>query len=339
MRSVDSTMDTQDRAPGSAAPATRAVVNTVAPAGTGRKSDEAFLAELGQRVRQMRAVRGMSRKVLTQNSGVSERYIAQLEGGLGNASITLLRRVAAAIGQPLEDLVSETGSEQRDWALMRELLRRATPEAVAKAKAVLAGERGRGDVASNGTKAPVDRVALIGLRGAGKSTLGRLAAQRLGWPFLELNKEIESETGLSITEVFSLYGQEGYRRLELAALEQIIARPGAMVLATAGGIVAEPMTFELLLSSFFTVWIRAKPTEHMSRVRDQGDLRPMADDKAAMAELKTILSSREPLYARASARVDTSEAGVHDSFEQLLRVVMAASVATRLPDPVLAVSG
>jgi XRE family aerobic/anaerobic benzoate catabolism transcriptional regulator len=172
---------------------------------------------------------------------------------------------------------------------------------------------------------PVERVALIGLRGAGKSTLGRLAGERLGWPFLELNKEIEAQTGLSIAEVFSLYGQEGYRRLELAALEQVLARKGAMMLATAGGIVAEPITFELLMSSFFTVWVKAKPAEHMSRVREQGDLRPMADDKTAMAELMTILSSREPLYARADAVVDTSDRDVEASLNELLRVIGSAT--------------
>ncbi|MFI5013127.1 MAG: helix-turn-helix transcriptional regulator [Hyphomicrobiales bacterium] len=289
-----------------------------------RERDQAFLAELGQRVRRMRAVRGMSRKVLTKNSGVSERYIAQLESGLGNPSITLLRRVAAAIGKPVEDLVAEVGGAAEDWALVRDLLRRAGPDAIGEAKAVLAGLRRRGGVAADRAAAPAERVALIGLRGAGKSTLGRLAAARLGWPFVELNREIESETGLSIAEVFSLYGQEGYRRLELAALEQVMARQGPMLLATAGGIVAEPMTFELLMSSFFTIWIRARPAEHMSRVRDQGDLRPMADDKTAMAELTTILSSREPLYARAGASVDTSDAGVEASLERLLEAIQAA---------------
>ncbi|SDR37350.1 shikimate kinase [Rhizobiales bacterium GAS191] len=331
MRSDTPMMDSQDEVgQGEAAVPTGGVATS-----RNRQRDDAFLLELGQRVRRMRAIRGLSRKLLARSSGVSERYIAQLESGLGNASIMLLRQVAAAIGAPLEDLVGEAASDTREWALIRELLRRAKPEAISEAKAVLAGEPRRGAAMQAGAHLSRDRVALIGLRGAGKSTLGRLAAERLGWPFLELNKEIEAETGLSIAEVFSLYGQEGYRRLELAALEQVIIRPGPMILATAGGIVAEPMTFELLLSSFFTIWITAKPAEHMGRVRDQGDLRPMADDKAAMAELKTILSSREPLYARAEARIDTAERDVGSSLGDLLGIIGAvkAGATARIPQP------
>jgi XRE family transcriptional regulator, aerobic/anaerobic benzoate catabolism transcriptional regulator len=321
-------VDAQDRSdlphptPASACPVREdASAAVAAPAGRDRARDDEFLAEIGGRVRRMRAIRGMSRKVLALGSGVSERYIAQLESGRGNASIMLLRRIAEAIGEPMEDLVGEAAAQSPEWKLIRDLLRRATPEAIEDAKAALAGERPRIDLED----APVGRVALIGLRGAGKSTLGRLAASRLGWPFLELNKEIEGQTGLSVAEVFSLYGQEGYRRLELAALERVVARPGPMMLATAGGIVAEPMTYRLLISSFFTVWIKALPAEHMSRVRDQGDLRPMANDKTAMTELMTILSSREPLYARAGARVDTANSSIEESLEQLLSVIAAAT--------------
>jgi XRE family aerobic/anaerobic benzoate catabolism transcriptional regulator len=295
--------------------------------GPGRppERDDAFLAELGQKVRRMRALRGMSRKTLSRASGVSERYIAQLESGLGNPSIALLRRIATATGKPLEDLIGEPSSQAQEWSLMRELMRRASPEAMRAAKALLTDHRLKREPFAGEPCAPIERVALIGLRGAGKSTLGRLAAERLGWNFIELNKEIEGETGLSIAEVFSLYGQDGYRRLELAALEQVLARKGPMMLATAGGIVAEPVAFELLRSSCFTVWVKAKPTEHMSRVREQGDLRPMADDKAAMAELTTILSSREPLYARADAVVDTSGHDVEASLTRLLEAIARAA--------------
>ncbi len=282
---------------------------------------DAYLVQLGQRVRSMRAVRGMSRKVLAQESGVSERYIAQLESGLGNVSIMLLRRVADATGAPLEDLVADPARMPPDWTLIRELLRKASPEIIADVKAVLAGQPV--ERAQHPARVEVDRVALIGLRGAGKSTLGRMAAEKLGWRFVELNKEIEREAGFSITEIFSIYGQDGYRRYEQAALERIIAEPGAMVVATGGGIVSDPVTF----ASFFTVWIKASPGEHMSRVRKQGDLRPMGADKAAMSELITILQSREPLYSRARVSIDTSGATIDTSLMALLRTIQSYCVS------------
>ncbi|MDE2363691.1 MAG: helix-turn-helix transcriptional regulator [Hyphomicrobiales bacterium] len=287
---------------------------------------DAYLVELGQRVRSMRAVRGMSRKVLAQESGVSERYIAQLESGLGNVSIMLLRRVADATGAPLEDLVAEPARQPPDWQLIRELLRKAPAETISDVKALLSGqpaEHARGAA----PRIEVDRVALIGLRGAGKSTLGRLAAEKLGWRFVELNKEIEKEAGFSVTEVFSIYGHDGYRRYEQAALERIIAEPGAVIVATGGGIVSDPVTFERLLGSFFTVWIKASPGEHMGRVRKQGDLRPMGADKAAMSELITILRSREPLYARARVAIDTSGATIDQSLLTLLRTIQSYCVS------------
>jgi XRE family transcriptional regulator, aerobic/anaerobic benzoate catabolism transcriptional regulator len=262
-----------------------------------------YLVRLGARVREMRALRGMSRKTLAAASGVSERYIARLESGQGNGSILLLRRVAAAMGSRVEDLVREPSADAPEWLVVRDLLRSATPAQITQARAVLSGAR-----LQPGGHRPVQRFALIGLRGAGKSTLGRMAANRLGWPFLELNKEIERQNGLSIPEIFAIYGQEGYRRFEQSCLKQLIDLPGPLVLATGGGIVAEPLTYDLLLSSFFTIWLKALPEEHMARVRAQGDLRPMADDRSAMQELRAILTSREPFYARADAIIDTAGA-------------------------------
>lgn len=259
-----------------------------------------FLEALGQRVRTMRALRGMSRKVLAKVSGISERYIAQLEGGKGNVSIVLLRRVSNAMGAHLEDLIP-SAEPAPDWAVIRDLLRKATPAQIAQAKDALAG----GGHAMQ-RRSAFSGIALIGLRGAGKSTLGKMLAKKIGWSFVELNKEIEAQNGLSVAEIIALYGQEGFRRMEQAALTQLLARKELMVLATGGGIVSEPLTFDLILSSFYTIWVKADPEEHMARVRRQGDLRPMADDRSAMAELRNILVSREPLYARASAVVDTA---------------------------------
>lgn len=292
---------------------------------TPEDADQAFLVELGTRVRRMRALRGMSRKVLAKVSDISERYIAQLESGQGNVSIMLLRRVAEATGAPLEDLVGEGGGNP-DWPLVRDMLRNADESQIAEVKAILSGERKPAPRLVADGHIAVDRVALIGLRGAGKSTLGKIVAERLGWPFVELNREIEAEHGFSINEILNLYGQDGYRRLERATLKRLVDQPGPMLLATGGGIVGEPMTFELLLASYFTVWIRTSPAEHMSRVRQQGDLRPMANDKAAMAELITILSSREPLYSRARVQIDTSGAAVETSAARLHSIVQSYCV-------------
>ena len=284
---------------------------------TGNLDPEAgFLEQLGRRVRTMRALRGMSRKVLAKVSGISERYIAQLESGKGNVSIVLLRRVSNAMGAHLEDLIPASDPSP-DWPVIRDLLRKATPAQLAQARDVLAGV---GDGAS-AQRRSFAGIALIGLRGAGKSTLGRMLAKKIGWSFVELNKEIEAQNGLSVAEIIALYGQEGFRRLEQAALGQLLARNELMVLATGGGLVSEPLTFDLILSSFYTIWLKAEPEEHMARVRRQGDLRPMADDRAAMAELRTILLSREPLYARASAVVDTAGLSVDAAAARLIEAV------------------
>lgn len=285
---------------------------------TGNRDLEAdFLEQLGQRVRTMRALRGMSRKVLAKVSGISERYIAQLEAGRGNVSIVLLRRVSNAMAAHLEDLIPAAESGP-DWPVIRDLLRKASPNQIAQAKDILAG-LGQGDQAQR--KMPFAGIALIGLRGAGKSTLGRMLAKKIGWSFVELNKEIEAQNGLSVAEIIALYGQEGFRRMEQSALGQLLARRELMVLATGGGIVSEPLTFDLILSSFYTIWLKAEPEEHMARVRGQGDLRPMADDRSAMAELRNILVSREPLYARASAVVDTAGLTINDAAARLVDAV------------------
>jgi XRE family aerobic/anaerobic benzoate catabolism transcriptional regulator len=259
--------------------------------------ETSFLEQLGQRVRTMRALRGMSRKVLAKVSGISERYIAQLESGKGNVSIVLLRRVSHAMGAHVEDLIPAT-EPAPDWPVIRDLVRKATPSQIAQAKDILSGQ------AISAQRTSFAGIALIGLRGAGKSTLGKLLAKKIGWSFVELNKEIEAQNGLSVAE-----------------LTQLLVRKEPMVLATGGGIVSEPVTFDLILSSFYAVWLKAEPEEHMARVRRQGDLRPMADDRSAMTELRTILLSREPLYARASAVVDTAGLSVDAAAARLIEAV------------------
>jgi XRE family aerobic/anaerobic benzoate catabolism transcriptional regulator len=180
---------------------------------------------------------------------------------------------------------------------------------------------GQGSGASTHRQMAFAGIALIGLRGAGKSTLGKLLADKVGWSFVELNKETLRQNGLSVAEVIAMYGQEGFRRMEQAALGHLLSRRELMVLATGGGIVSEPLTFDLVLSSFYTIWLKAEPEEHMARVRRQGDLRPMADDRSAMQELRTILPSREPLYARAAAVVDTAGLTVDQAAARLIDTV------------------
>ena len=282
-------------------------------AGASELSEDDFVRMVGERVRMARARRGISRKVLSELSGVSQRYLAQLEGGQGNISIALLKRIAVALDHRIEWLVGEDDPWNSDALRVAALFRAATVEQKRRVLALLdpdnAGEqRGR-------------RIALIGLRGAGKSTLGRLAAAARDIPFVELNAEIEATSGMPVNELMALYGQEGYRRLERQAVERIAAAHDSVVLAVAGGIVSEPDTFNFLLRHFHTIWLKAKPEEHMSRVRKQGDTRPMAGNPAAMDELKTILTSRESLYAQSGAQVDTSGKDVEDSLADLLETI------------------
>jgi XRE family aerobic/anaerobic benzoate catabolism transcriptional regulator len=230
--------------------------------------------------------------------------------------------VAQAMGAPLEDMIP-AGNAAPDWPVIRDLVRQATPHQIAQAKNILSGQT---TTSLTQRKMIFAGIALIGLRGAGKSTLGKILAEKIGWGFVELNKEIEQQNGLSVAEIIALYGQEGFRRMERAALEQLLAWKEPIVLATGGGIVSEPLTFDLILSSFYTIWIKAQPEEHMARVRRQGDLRPMADDRSAMQELRTILLSREPLYSRASACIDTAG----------LTVKEASALLTDTVTPVLA---
>lgn len=251
----------------------------------GQRDSLAFLARLGDRVRDARKARGLSRRGLSDLSGVSERYLAQLESGAGNISIVLLRDIALSLGLRLEQFVCE-------------------PDEPAC---------GPGDKAQ--------RIALVGLRGAGKSTLGKALARRLGFRFIELNDVIRELSGLPISEIFNLYGEAGYRRFECEAVDMVASQRTQVVLAVAGGIVADPEAYEVLLERFNTVWLKATPEEHMSRVRAQGDLRPMQGNPQAMAQLKQILSERMRDYARAQLAFDTSTLDPEVALDGLIELV------------------
>jgi XRE family aerobic/anaerobic benzoate catabolism transcriptional regulator len=278
--------------------------------------DAAFLTALGDRVRELRARRGMTRKILAKDSGVSERYLAQLEAGQGNASLQILRRIARALDVPLTALIADTPEPPAELTGAVELLRRLDPEQLAEARGLLLKTFGDADAAGR-----AGRIALIGLRGAGKTTLGKLLAERLGVPFIELDREIERETGVSLATIFDFYGQAGFRRMERRCLDRVIAEHPRFVLATGGSIVSEPSTFERLLATCWTVWLKAAPAEHMERVVAQGDMRPMAGNRESMADLQRILAGREPLYRRADAEVDTSGRPAAEALDELAAAV------------------
>ena len=270
-----------------------------------------FLVALGERARKLRARRGLTRKALAERADVSERHLANLEYGLGNVSILILLQVAAALGCSLAELLGDETTRTPEALLLRGLLidrDESTLHRVRLAVADLLGEAGQG---RHG------RIALIGLRGAGKSTLGRRLAAARDLPFIELSAEIERLAGCSVSEIHALYGQAAYRRHERHALEEILARHDQVVIATPGGLVSEPATLHLLLSHCTTVWLQADPVDHMERVRRQGDTRPMADNEAAMRDLEAILADRSPFYAKADLRIDTSRQSLDATFERL----------------------
>jgi XRE family aerobic/anaerobic benzoate catabolism transcriptional regulator len=275
----------------------------------------AFLRELGERLRLARARRGMTRRRLASQSGVSERYLAQMEAGTANVSVLLLRAISAALGVPSAELLGDRADAGGERVPLDLLLSRLTAPQREEAHRLLSERFGTGPDARR------RRIALVGLRGAGKSTLGRMLAEQRGVPFFELDAEVEREAGLAVGAIIELHGQAAFRRLERQALERLVAEPEA-VIAAGGGIVAEPSTFELLLCHCRTVWLQASPEEHMQRVIDQGDLRPMQEDnRQAMRDLRAILASREALYARADLVLDTSGKSVGESFLQLVDVM------------------
>jgi XRE family aerobic/anaerobic benzoate catabolism transcriptional regulator len=288
-----------------------------------RHSGQEFLLRLGTCVRDLRNRRGMSRKVLAQESKVSERHLAQLETGEGNISILLLRRIASVLGVSLQELFALNNSPAQHSSSQKQTLLRfierlpthRLEEAAARLMRDLGPEQ---DLRLN-------RIALIGLRGAGKSTLGsRLAAER-NVSFVELDHEIEKDTGMPLGEIFSLYGQPGYRAIEKRTLERVLRAGEPAVISVGGGIVSEKETYDYLLAHCYTVWLKAQPEEHMSRVIAQGDFRAMASGDRAMEDLRRILESREPLYRKADTTVDTSAESTDESFAKLKAALQAAS--------------
>ncbi len=280
-----------------------------------------FLVALGERVRALRARRGMTRKSLAQSAEISERHLANLEYGVGNASILILLQVAQALQCSVAELVGDPTTTSPEWLMLRELLVGRDEDTLRRARVavrdLLHGASGGGPAQRS------QRIALIGLRGAGKSTLGRMLAEALGYPFVELSGEIEKFAGCSVAEIQALYGQNAYRRYERRALEEAIQIYPEVVIATPGGLVSDAATFNELLAHCTTVWLKARAEDHMSRVVAQGDMRPMAASREAMDDLRSILVGRTPFYSKADIHIDTSTQALAQTFELLQARVRA----------------
>jgi XRE family aerobic/anaerobic benzoate catabolism transcriptional regulator len=278
-----------------------------------------LLVAIGERVRSLRARRGMTRRAMATAAGVSERYLANLEYGTGNASVLVLTQVAGALQCSAAELLGDVSTSSPEWLLIRDLLEGRDEATLRRVRTAIGGLLG-----TTGAAGRNSRVALIGLRGAGKSTLGRMLADDLGFPFVELSREIERLAGCTVAEIQALYGMNGYRRFERRALDDAIAAHADAVIATPGGLVSDIATFNRLLAHCTTVWLRASPEDHMKRVTAQGDLRPMAASREAMDDLKRILAGRMAFYSKAEFEIDTSAAPLAATFETLRSVVRRA---------------
>jgi XRE family transcriptional regulator, aerobic/anaerobic benzoate catabolism transcriptional regulator len=283
--------------------------------------DARFLIELGGRMRELRERRGMSRRLLAIESKVSERYLAQIESGDGNISVMLLRRIAMALGVPLADVLATENHDSDERRLIRQVLERLPLHRLEEVSARLMRDFGHEKAARR------QRIALIGLRGAGKSTLGAMLAAALDIPLIELNREVTRETGLPVAEVMALYGLPAYRRIEERVFERVAREQARAVIVPGGGIVNEDEAFNLLLVNCFTVWIKARPEEHMARVLAQGDFRPMAGNVQALDDLTRILAAREAMYRKADVVIDTSGETPRESFAKLLDAVTGEAIA------------
>lgn len=279
-----------------------------------------FLLAIGVRIAALRARRGMARKALAAAANVSERHLANMEYGIGNSSILVLWQVAQALQCSLGELIGDVTTSSPEWLMIREMLEARDDATLQRVRIAIGEMLGTG----GGNMALSSRVALIGLRGAGKSTLGRMLAEDLGFQFVELSSEIEKFAGCSVSEIQSLYGVSAYRRYERRALEEAIQIYPEAVIATPGGLVSDAASFNLLLAHCTTVWLQADPEDHMRRVTAQGDLRPMAASKEAMDDLRGILAGRAPFYAKAQFTLNTSDQPLESTALALRRLIRKA---------------
>jgi XRE family aerobic/anaerobic benzoate catabolism transcriptional regulator len=279
-----------------------------------------FLRGLGEQVRTLRARRGMTRKALAKAADVSERHLANLEQGQGNVSVLILFSLAQALKSPMAELLGDVTTSNSEWLLLRSMLEEQSEETLRQVR-LAARDLIGGNSARRGRDRKRLAIALIGLRGAGKTTLGKMLADSLEVPFVELSREIETLAGCGTSEIQALYGQSAYRRYERRALEEVTQRGERVVIATPGGVVSDPATFGVLLESCLTVWLQARPEDHMRRVLAQGDTRPIEASAEAMEDLRSILRTRSALYSKSEIHVDTSAQSLPETFEKLRREV------------------
>jgi len=275
-----------------------------------------YLEQLGEKLRSVRLRRGITQTQLARQCKLSLRFLVDVELGRANISLVRLRELAMALDIPVESLAAEGVPASPAFEQSTTFLKNLPPADLQDAHKFLLEKFGGANAALRRS-----RIALTGLRGAGKSTLGSLLAQRLECPFIELDKQVESASGLTLSIIFDLYGIAGYRRAERFALENVLLKYPRFVLATGGSIVSDPVTYNRLLAECFTVWLRAKPEEHMARVLRQGDRRPIKQSRQAMRDLRRILWSREALYRQSDAVLDTSAQSVKESVQSLFRLV------------------
>lgn len=282
-----------------------------------------FLVALGERVRNQRARRGLTRKALAAAADVSERHLANLEYGVGNASILILQQVAEALECPLAELHGDLTTTNPEWLMLRKLLEYADEAQLKNLRLNIATYLGafHADSTLATRKKASQKIALIGLRGAGKSTLGKMLADALGYPFFEISAEIEKLAGTSVAEIQALYGVNAYRRYERRALEALIGSGDQSVIATPGGLVSDVTSFNHVLTHCTSVWLQAEPQDHMQRVRAQGDTRPMAASREALEDLKSILAGRSAFYSKADFTLNTSAQNLPETFELLRKML------------------
>jgi len=280
-------------------------------------TDSDLLPGLGQRVKLLRARRGMTRRILSEEAGVSERHLANLESGTGNISVLVLANVATALDCSLAELLGDETTASPEWLMIRRLLHGRGPHELSEAYSVLSELFGSAGAVQNRR----NRIALVGLRGAGKSTLGRMAAEELGVPFVELRSEITRLAGCAPVEIQALYGSNAYRRYERQALEETLHTHDACVIATAGGLVGDTATFDLLLNNCFTVWLQADPEDHFNRVLAQGDQRQMPGNRNGVDDIRLTLESRASFYAKADCAFNTSGKTLEQAFAGLMTLL------------------